>query len=142
MIEAPPRGSMQRLKRRADYVAVASGIKAQASAFVLQARARDDEQPARFGFTVARKVGDAPERNRVRRRLRELARMAAATQAQTGYDYVLVGRRAALSVPFGQLISEFEDALRRVHRKRARQAPDGEPHRERHAHVSRGRNGR
>ncbi len=114
---------MERLTRRADYVAAASGIKAPASAFVLQARARDDTQPARFGFTVAKKVGNAPERNRIRRRLREMIRVAAVTQAQAGYDYVLVGRRAALVLPFAQLVGELEAALRRVHQGRGRESP-------------------
>jgi ribonuclease P protein component len=133
---------MERLRRRAEYVAVAAGIKTQAGAFVLQARAREDAQPARFGFTVARKVGNAPERNRVRRRLREMVRMAAATQAETGYDYVLVGRRAALSAPFSQLVGDFEDALRRVHQMRARQSAADEPDGERRGGMGRRRNGR
>lgn len=120
---------MERLKRRSEYLGVASGIKAPASAFLLQGRARGDGHAARFGFTVARKVGNAPERNRIRRRLKEMV-MAAVTQAQTGYDYVLVGRRAALSTPFGELVGEFEDALRRLHRKRTPpQAPHCQPQR-------------
>jgi ribonuclease P protein component len=117
---------MERLKRRSEYLAVASGIKAQANAFLLQGRARDDARAARFGFTVARKVGNAPERNRIRRRLKEMV-MAAVTQAQAGYDYVLVGRRVALAAPFGQLVGEFEDALRRLHRARTSpEAPRGQ----------------
>ena len=131
---------MERLKRRSEYLAVASGIKAQASAFLLQARARDDEHAARFGFTVARKVGNAPERNRIRRRLKEMV-MAAVTQAQAGYDYVLVGRRAALSTPFEQLVGEFEDALGRLHRRRTPpRTPSCQPHRR--GRTSGDRNGR
>ena len=104
---------MDRLRHRADFLAAASGAKAPASAFVLQARNREDEGPARVGFTVSRKVGTAVERNRVRRRLREIARRSAALYP--GHDYVLVGRRAALGFPFGRLIEEFEGALRRLH---------------------------
>ena len=44
---------------------------------MLQARKRSDEGPARFGFTVSKKVGNAVERNRVRRRLREIVRLSA-----------------------------------------------------------------
>jgi ribonuclease P protein component len=106
---------MERLTRRADYLSVASGIKASAGGFVLQARARNDTQPPRFGFTVAKKVGNAPERNRVRRRLKEMVRVAAVNRVHTGFDYVLIGRRAALGMRFSQLIGEFEGALRRVH---------------------------
>jgi ribonuclease P protein component len=106
---------MERLTQRADYLSVASGTKASAGGFVLQARARNDTQPPRFGFTVAKKVGNAPERNRVRRRLKELVRVAALVRTRAGYDYVLVGRRAALGMRFSQLIGEFEGALQRLH---------------------------
>ena len=105
---------MERLRQPAEFLAAARGIKASASAFVLQARPRQDAGPARFGFTVAKKVGNAVERNRVRRRLREVVRLSAATGLSCGHDYVLIGRRAALSLPFDQITQDFERALRRV----------------------------
>ena len=61
---------MERLRQRADFIAAAGGRKLATAAFVLQARERDDGGPARVGFTVSKKVGNAVERNRVRRRLR------------------------------------------------------------------------
>ena len=64
--------TMVRLKQRADFLAAASGAKVATAAFVLQGRNRDDDGPARIGFTVSRKVGTAVERNRVRRRLRDI----------------------------------------------------------------------
>ena len=106
---------MERLTQRADYLNVASGTRVSAGGFVLQARARNDTRPPRFGFTVAKKVGNAPQRNRVRRRLKEMVRVAAVVAARAGYDYVLIGRRAALEMRFSQLIGEFNGALRRVH---------------------------
>jgi ribonuclease P protein component len=106
---------MERLRQRADFLAAASGTKAPAAAFVLQARNRRDEGPARFGFTVSKKVGTAVERNRVRRRLREIVRLSTANRLRAGHDYVLIGRRTALNLPFGKLVQEFEGALRRVH---------------------------
>ena len=86
-----------------------------ATAFVLQARKRTDDGPARIGFTVSKKVGNAVERNRVRRRLREIVRLSAASRLRAGHDYVLVGRRAALNLPFARMTQEFEGALQRVH---------------------------
>lgn len=110
--------SMERLRQRADFLAAASGIKVPATAFVLQARKRRDTGPARFGFTVSKKVGNAVERNRVRRRLREIVRLSAASRLHAGHDYVLVGRRAALNQPFAVMTQDFEGALRRVHARR------------------------
>jgi ribonuclease P protein component len=106
---------MERLRQRADFLAAASGIKVSASAFLLQARKRADDGPVRFGFTVSKKVGNAVERNRVRRRLREMVRLAAGNRMRTGHDYVLVGRRAALKLPFDRMMQDFDGALRRIH---------------------------
>ncbi len=96
-------------------MAAATGVKISAAAFTLQARRRQDDGPARFGFTVSKKVGNAVERNRVRRRLREIVRTAGSSRIRTGHDYVLIGRRAALKVPFVRIAEEFEGALRRMH---------------------------
>jgi ribonuclease P protein component len=106
---------MERLRQRADFLAAATGVKAPAAAFVLQARKRDDDGPVRIGFTVSKKVGTAVERNRVRRRLREVVRLSAAARMRRGHDYVLIGRRAALELPFERMIEEFDRTLRRVH---------------------------
>ncbi|HVX99279.1 MAG TPA: ribonuclease P protein component [Pseudorhodoplanes sp.] len=106
---------MERLRRRADFLKAAGGIKVAAPAFVLQACRRRDEKPARVGFTVSRKVGNAVERNRVRRRLREAVRLSAAGRMKPGYDYVLVGRRAALERAFDRMQQDLEGALQRIH---------------------------
>ena len=105
---------MERLRQRADFLAAASGTKVPATAFVLQARKRADEGPIRFGFTVSKKVGNAVERNRVRRRLRDIVRRSRTDRMQSGHDYVLIGRRAALKVPFARMAQDFEGALRRL----------------------------
>jgi ribonuclease P protein component len=106
---------MERLRQRADFVAAAAGTKAPATAFILQARRRDDEGPARVGFTVSKKVGNAVERNRVRRRLKEMVRLSAVGPMRVGFDYVLIGRRAALALPFERLAGDLATALKRVH---------------------------
>jgi ribonuclease P protein component len=111
---------MLRLKQRADFLAAASGAKVATAGFVLQGRNRDDDGPARVGFTVSRKVGTAVERNRVRRRLRDIVKRAAAESLRAGYDYVLVGRRTALSRQFDQMIDDFRNALRRLEGARAK----------------------
>ncbi|HEY7663653.1 MAG TPA: ribonuclease P protein component [Xanthobacteraceae bacterium] len=105
---------MERLRRRADFLATATGAKVPTTAFVLQARRRADNGPIRVGFTVSSKVGSAVERNRVRRRLREVVRLSAATGLSRGHDYVLIGRRTALSLPFEQICEDFKRALRRL----------------------------
>ena len=68
----------------------------------------------RVGFTVSRKVGNAVVRNRVRRRLREVARLVIPGQARADLDYVLVGRQAALARDFEALRRELFEALKRL----------------------------
>jgi len=109
---------VQRLRQRADFLAAATGSKVPTAAFVLQARWRDDSGPVRVGFTVSKKVGNAVERNRVRRRLKEIVRRAAAGCLRPGHDYVLIGRRAALKLPFDRMADELDGALRRLQPRR------------------------
>src|ERR1700741_3459090 len=105
---------MERLRQRADFLAAARGKSAATVGFILQSRNRGDEGPVRVGFTVSGKVGTAVERNRVRRRLREVVRLSAATELDRGHDYVFIGRRAALSVPFERLNEDLKGAVRRL----------------------------
>jgi ribonuclease P protein component len=106
---------MQRLRQRKDFLAAATGVKVPVSGFILQARDRREDGPVRVGFTVSRKVGSATERNRVRRRLREVVRLSPLQQMRPGHDYVLIGRRTALNLPFGRLVEDFRQALDQVH---------------------------
>lgn len=117
--QEPSRGTLPkagRIKRRADFLGARDGLKAPARSLVVQARRRSDDGVARFGFTVSRKVGNAVQRNRVRRRLREAVRLRGESLARSGFDYVLIGRRAALEVPFATIVGDLEGALRRIHR--------------------------
>ena len=59
---------------------------------VLQVLPREDDDPARLGFTVTKKIGNAVIRNRTRRRLKEAARLVLAEQPVAGVDLVLIGR--------------------------------------------------
>ena len=103
---------IERLKKRRDFLAAAQGSRTPRRAFVLEARQRGDDGPARVGFTVSKRVArKAVERNRIRRRLKEAVRLLAPEAARSGHDYVLVGRRSALAESFGLIASELAGAL-------------------------------
>jgi ribonuclease P protein component len=110
---------MDRLRQRADFLAVAGGPRMNSPAFVVQSRARGDDGPVRFGFTVTRKVGTATERNRIRRRLREVVKRLDEASIRPHSDYVLVGRRAALTTDFVAMLEDLRSALRRLERQAA-----------------------
>ena len=120
--------TMERLRQRADFLAAARGVSVPARHFVLQARDRREPGPIRVGFTVSKKVGNAVERNRVRRRLREVVRLQSGDALRPGFDYVLIGRRAALSADFAALVDDYRRAVARLHtRRRAMSAEPQSP---------------
>jgi ribonuclease P protein component len=106
------------LKKRSEFLWVRGGRRWSTSAFVLEARARQnsaEENPARFGYTVSKKVGGAVERNRIRRRLRALTAALGADQVRPGFDYVLIARSGAIDRSFVDLKSDLDQALSRIH---------------------------
>ena len=68
----------------------------------------------RFGISIGKRVGHSPKRNRIKRRLRAAAR-ACGEMFQPQHDYVLVGRREALSAPFAKVVSDLSSAIAKVH---------------------------
>ncbi len=81
---------------------------------VLQALKRGDAAPARLGFTVTKRVGNAVVRNRARRRLKEAARLNLAEHPLAGVDLVLIGRAATCGRDFGLLREDLRRALTKV----------------------------
>ena len=67
----------------------------------------------RLGVTVSTKLGTAVVRNRARRRLREVYRLAL-PGLRPGYDVVLVARYRCLSAPWGKLTAAFARACREL----------------------------
>jgi ribonuclease P protein component len=120
-----------RLKRRRDFVAAREGARIRTPAFTLQARKRDGAERSdfsiRFGFTVAKTAGNSPMRNRIRRRLRQVAARCA-DGAAPGHDYVLIAQTQAIARPFSTLVAELREALDRATRF-ASKARRGDPRR-------------
>ena len=101
-----------RLKRRAEFLRVAArGRKAAVHGLVLQALPRMDDGPARIGFTVTKKVGNAVIRNRTRRRLKEAARLLLRSRAIPAIDLVIIGRDSTRARPFSDLVDDLDRAL-------------------------------
>ena len=80
--------------------------------FVLQLRRRGDSDPAiRVGYTVTKKIGGAVIRNRMKRRLRALAREILPDRGVPGADHVLIGRSGGIERDFDSLRTELHRAL-------------------------------
>jgi ribonuclease P protein component len=94
-----------RLKSRPQFLRVREGEKRKGPLVLMEVLDRQEpESAARVGFTVTKKHGNAVERNRMRRRLKEAVRLHAGIAMQPGHDYVIVARREVLGAPFQQLV--------------------------------------
>ena len=67
----------------------------------------------RLGITVSTKLGGAVVRNRARRRLREVFRLAQPGMKQ-GWDMILVARARAVDGPWKKLTAAFDRACREL----------------------------
>jgi len=105
------------LTRRRDFLAANTGRRVAMPGFVLLARPRDDgDAGMRVGFTVTKKIGNAVVRNRMKRRLRALARELLPAGGVPGADHVLIGRAGGVERDFNSLRAEFAKALKKVQR--------------------------
>jgi ribonuclease P protein component len=106
----------QRLRNRAEFLAVRRGEKRRGRLFLLEALDRGDAGAPRVGFTVTKKSGNAVQRNRIRRRLKEAVRTHAAGDMTAGSDYVIVGRDEILTARFETIKSELSRRIRGTRR--------------------------
>lgn len=107
-----------RLKSRPQFLAVRAGEQRKGRLFLLEVLDHNDPEIApRVGFTVTKKQGNAVERNRIRRRLREAVRLTAGFAMKPGHDYVIVGRRDALMASFNELASQLTERIEARPRK-------------------------
>jgi ribonuclease P protein component len=105
---------MIRLLQRRDFLAAAKAPAVSMPSVVVQGRKRDDDGPARVGFTCTKKLGNAVMRNRIRRRIKEAARLSLPQIAQNQYDYVLIGRMAAEKRAFEDLRKDIISAVTKL----------------------------
>lgn len=74
-------------------------------------------RPTRLGIAATRKMGAAVERNRAKRRVRELFRLH---PAPPGFDIVVVPRRQLIEADFASVEAEYVATIRRLRPATAR----------------------
>lgn len=111
---------MRTLSRRSEFLAANRGLRFPMPGFVLLVRPRGDaDRGIGIGYTVSKKVGNAVTRNRMKRRLRALARTALPGSGIAGADHVLIGRPGGNDILFAELGGHLDTALRRAAKKLA-----------------------
>ena len=105
---------IERLRKRADFLACAQAPSAAKGAVVVQARPRDETLLVRAGFTATKRIGGAVQRNRAKRRMREAARLLLPEHARPGFDYVFIARGGSTTRPWPRLLDDVKTALIRL----------------------------
>lgn len=100
------------LRRKADFEALAKGGSARSNPLLVLRGRRTSGSETRIGFSTPRSLGGAVERNRVRRRLRELCRERYG-QLETGWDLLVIARPAAAQATYAELREALANVLRR-----------------------------
>jgi len=72
---------------------------------------------ARLGIVASRKLGHAVQRNRAKRRIRDLFRRHKPDLGTSGVDVVVIPRRELLDAPYATLEADFRSVLRRHGRR-------------------------
>jgi ribonuclease P protein component len=109
-----PRSS--RLTSRREYRAIyGDGVRVRRSSLTLFSRPNDLGR-CRLGITATRKCGNAVQRNRIKRVLREIFRNHRA-RFETGVDIVVNARPGADFDDYARIEGEFLDALDKVVRR-------------------------
>jgi ribonuclease P protein component len=109
-----------RLRRQADFQGAISGKRFYSGRAMVAFAVPSQRNESRVGVTVSRALKSSVDRNRARRRLRELARLkllgadSPLTRVGIRYDVVLIARPAALEVDFAELVAEAEQAALRL----------------------------
>lgn len=106
------------LKKRKDFIRVASGSKMVAPSLILQAARSLSIEPveAKIGYTVTKKIGHAHLRNKTKRRLRAAAYEIFPKLALPNFEYVMIGRYNTASIDFLLLKKDMETAFVRLNK--------------------------
>ncbi|HYM96809.1 MAG TPA: ribonuclease P protein component [Candidatus Sulfotelmatobacter sp.] len=118
-----------RLRRQGDFEAAMAGRRFYSGRALVAFATPGREVSSRVGVAVSRGIKSAVERNRARRRLREVSRLqflgADSPLHEVGirYDVVLIARPAALDVSYADLKAEAALAALKLSRQEGQREP-------------------
>ena len=101
----------RRLRKRRDFQWTRVRGRRYSDRMLIVGMARSDVAVTRFGFVVSRRVGMAVVRNKVKRRLREVAR---SLSVQEGWNVVITARPQCVEAKYWELRASLEALCRRA----------------------------
>lgn len=104
--------TQDRLKKRSDFLRLNKGHKWVSPTVIVQIDKGLGER-IRLGLTATKKTGNAVARNRIKRRLREAAKIVLADHKDRS-DIVLIGRAETATCPFATLIKDLRWCLKKL----------------------------
>ena len=100
------------LRRKADFDAIGRHGKSRSGRLLVLRSLRTDGPGTRIGLSTPRTLGGAVQRNRVRRRLRDLLRGQLGAMS-SGWDLLLIARPEAGSATYAELREALRSLLER-----------------------------
>jgi ribonuclease P protein component len=100
-----------RLRKHREFLAVQRRGRRQTAPYFVVITRTKEESPSRLGITTSRKVGTAPERNRVRRLVREFFRRQGPLTPPC--DIVVIARPGASGLTYHEVADQLSLALLR-----------------------------
>ena len=110
-------GRAARLRSRPEFTAVQSGGRRAPGKYLTLLGLPNSLGRDRLGIIASKRVGNAVNRNRAKRRVRELFRRSDSDTRPTGaavFDLVVIVRSDLVDAPFDAIAADFRAALKKI----------------------------
>ena len=101
---------MPTLRAREDFARISAKGRSRSDRLMVVRFVPNDRDHDRFGISTGRRLGGAVQRNRVRRRLREILRRSP-NDSGRGWDILVVARPPAVDASYSELRTALERLL-------------------------------
>jgi ribonuclease P protein component len=109
-MESQTFGKNERIRKRQDYLRIyQQGVRINSTHFTI-ITCRNRTEVRRLGMTVSKKAGNAVQRNRIKRLLREFFRLNK-SRLPASQDIVIIAKRGILPLSYGNVCSELMGCL-------------------------------
>ena len=107
--------TLETLKSSRDFQKAKSGLFFRSKSFLLQAFEDETINKIRVGYTVSKQNGNAVVRNKIKRRLRVIAKNVIGKYGTKKWNYVIIGKKNSLIEDFKNLEMEMSKAIKKIH---------------------------